>query len=180
MKHTMKIMIKSATSALLLLCMSSITNASSVDIIGYNNAEIQKTVVGVWSTNNKVNFNNAGTYSILLTDFGLGSAKSPSFGNNFNYLGAMISSSYGNIASATFDKNSKDPNVFLSFDITTPGDYWLSLFAVTDSNMNVGTFNVSLLDGNISPVPLPASFWLMATSLLGLFSFFRQSKAAKT
>jgi hypothetical protein len=159
-----------------LLCTSCFTQAASVDIINYGSPEIQKTVIGVWATNEKISFQSAGKYSILLTDFGL---TQQSFGNNFNHLGAMVSSSYGNLGSVTFDKNSTNPNAFLTFDVTTAGDYWLSLFAITDSSANVGTFNVSMLQGDVSPVPLPAAFWFMATSLLGLVSFARQNRASR-
>lgn len=160
----------------LLLCMySSFSAAESINLLNADNTEIQKTVIGVLATNEKITFSTSGTYSILLTDFGL---TNPNFGDSFSYLGAMISSSTDNIASITSDSNSSVANKFLSFDVVA-GDYWLNIFAITGSDTNVGTFNFKILEGATNPVPLPAAFWFMATSLLGLISFVRQSKAQK-
>lgn len=171
-----KNLIKS-TLPFVLLCAATGSHAASVEIIGRNDSEIQKTVIGVWATNEKVNFQNAGKHSMLLTDFGLSPQK---FGDNFNHLGAMISDSSGhNLGSITLDRNSNVANTFLTFDVGASGDYWLSIFAITDSSSNAGTFNLNMLQGDVSPVPLPAAFWFMATSLLGLVSFTRQSRAAK-
>lgn len=162
----------------LLACLPSLSHASSVNIIGNNAALNDMKISGVWGSNEKITFSASGTYSMLLTDAGLSSSRSTGFGSSFSYLGAMLSSASGTVASATFNRSSTERDRFVSFDINE-GEYWLSLFAITDSNVNVGTFNMSLLEGDISPVPLPAGFWFMATSLLGLFSFFRQSKAAR-
>jgi hypothetical protein len=165
------------TLPLLLLCSSAFSGAAEVNIMGYTSPEVQKTVIGVWATNERVSFQSSGKYSMLLTDFGSTTQK---FGDNFNHLGAMISDSSGhNIGSITLDQNSNVANSFFSFDVTSPGDYWLSIFAISDSNSNTGTFNLGILQGDVSPVPLPAAFWFMTTSLLGLFSFVRQNRAQK-
>lgn len=168
----LKTLIK-ATIPFVFLCTSAFSQAAAVGIEG--SSEIHKTVVGVWANNEKISFQSSGKYSLVLTDFGL---TSPGFANSFSHLGAMISDSYHNIASVEFDSNATNPNAFLTFDVTA-GDYWLSLFAITDSNSNVGTFNMNLLQGDVSPVPLPAAFWFMATSVLGLVSFVRQRRAEK-
>ena len=168
----LKTLIKAAVP-FVFLCASAFSQASAVDVIG--SSEIQKTVTGVWANNEKISFQSSGTYTLALTDFGL---TSPGFGNNFSHLGAMISDSYHNIASVEFNSNSTNPNALFTFDVEA-GDYWLSLFAITDSNTNVGTFNMSLLQGDVSAVPLPATFWFMATSVLGLVSFVRQRRAEK-
>lgn len=169
-------LIKHPLSILMLACASSIASAGNVDIVGAEGAEIQKTVIGVWSENQKISFQSAGTYSIYLTDFGSTTKK---FASSFNYLGAMISSTADNLASVTLSNNSTAAHSLMTFNITQGGDYWLSMFAITDSNTNVGTFNLSVFQGDVAPVPLPASFWLMSTSLLGFFSFLRQSKASR-
>ncbi len=168
----LKTLIK-ATLPLAMLCTSVLTQAADVNVLG--SSEIHKTVVGVWANNEKITFQTAGTYTMVLSDFGLGS---PSFGNNFSHLGAMISNSYKNIGSIELNSSSTNPNPFITFDVAA-GDYWLSLFAVTDSDTNLGTFNMNILKGDVSPVPLPAAFWFMATSILGLISFVRQRSAAK-
>lgn len=171
-----KALIKS-TLPFMLLCAATASHAASVDIISRNDSEIQKTVIGVWATNEKVSFQSSGKYSMLLTDFGSTTQK---FGDSFSHLGAMISDSSGhNLGSITLDRNSSVANTFFTFDVGSAGDYWLSIFAITDSNSNVGTFNLNLLQGDVSPVPLPAAFWFMASSLLGLVSFTRQNRAAK-
>ncbi len=171
-----KTFIKS-TLPFMLLCAASASQAAAVDIIGRKDSEIQKTVIGVWATNEKVNFQSSGKYSMLLTDFGSSPQK---FGDNFQHLGAMISDSSGhNLGSITLDRNSSVANTFFTFDVGSAGDYWLSIFAITDSNSNAGTFNLNMLQGDVAPVPLPAAFWFMATSLLGLVSFTRQNRAAK-
>ena len=169
----LKTLIK-VTLPIAMLCASVLTHAASVDVIG--SSEIQKTVTGVWATNEKISFKTSGKYTLSLTDFGL---TSPSFGNNFSHLGAMISNSVNNIASLELNSSSVNPNNFLTFNVTA-GEYWLSLFAVTDSNSNLGTFNMNILKGDVSPVPLPAAFWFMATSILGLISFVRQKSAANS
>lgn len=166
-----------STLPLALLCASTASYAGSVDIIGRNGSEVQKTVIGVWASNEKINFQSSGKYSMLLTDFG---STPQQFGDNFNHLGAMISDSSGhNLGSITLDRNSSVANTFFTFDVGTAGDYWLSIFAITDSSSNTGTFNLNMLQGDVAPVPLPAAFWFMATSLLGLVSFTRQNRAAK-
>lgn len=171
-----KTLIKSALP-LALLCATAASQGASVDIIGRNDSEVQKTVIGVWATNEKVSFQSSGKYSMLLTDFG---ATPQKFGDNFNHLGAMISDSSGhNLGSITLDRNSNVANTFFTFDVGSAGDYWLSIFAITDSSSNTGTFNLNLLQGDVSPVPLPAGIWFMVTSLLGLVSFARQNRAAK-
>jgi hypothetical protein len=156
----------------LLLSAASLVHAANINISGYENAEMQKSVIGTWASNEKVSIQNPGLYSLSLTDFGL---TNPNFGNSFSHLGAMLSNGSTNIASVTFDKNTMNPTNVFNFEITG-GDYWLSLFAITDSS-NAGTFNLRLLDNNPAPVPLPAAFWLMAASLFGLFSC--RKKAAK-
>lgn len=163
-----------ASLSILALGVASTSFAGAVNIAGTDGAEIQKTVIGVYSSNEKVHFNSAGSYSIVLTDFG---STDKQFGQQFNYLGAMVSSSYDNIGSAELNKYSTGAHDFYSFDITEAGDYWLSMFAITNSDSNAGTFNMSIVQGDVNPVPLPASFWLMATSLLGLASFARQNRA---
>lgn len=178
MKSAIRILQKPLISLCLLACLPSLAQASSVNIMGNNTELNDMRVSGVWGSSEKITFATSGKYSMLLTDAGLSSARSTGFGSSFSYLGAMLTSSNGAVASATFNRSSTERDRFVSFDITE-GEYWLSLFAITDSNENVGTFNMSLLEGDVSPVPLPAGFWFMATSLLGLFSIFRQRKAAK-
>jgi hypothetical protein len=165
-----------STLPLLLLCSTVFTQAASVDIIGRNSSEVQKTVVGVWATNERVSFQTSGKHSMLLTDFGSTPQK---FGDNFGHLGAMISDSSGHNIGSISLKNSDVANSFFTFDVSAPGEYWLSIFAISDSSSNTGTFNLGILQGDINPVPLPAAFWFMATSLLGLFSFVRQNRAQK-
>ncbi len=170
-----KTLLKS-TLPFVMLCAATASQAASVNIIGSNGSEVQKTVLGVWASNERVNFQSAGKYSMLLTDFGLTTQK---FGDNFNHLGAMVSDSSGhNLGSITLDRNSNVANTFFTFDVGAAGDYWLSIFAITDSSSNTGTFNLNMLQGDVSPVPLPAAFWFMATSLLGLVCFSRQNRAA--
>jgi len=159
---------------LTLLLAASAAQAGSVNLLDSSSPEIQRTVVGVWSNNQRLSFSEAGKYSVVLTDFG-----GNNFGDKFSYLGAMVSDSYHNLGSVTLNKNSYSPSAFLSFDVTAPGDYWLSLFAITNGTSNTGTFNFNLIQGDTNPVPLPAAFWFMTTSILGLISFARQRRAAK-
>ena len=50
-----KTLIKS-TLPFVLLCSAAASQAASVNIIGGTGSEVQKTVIGVWATNEKVNF----------------------------------------------------------------------------------------------------------------------------
>lgn len=172
----LKTILKLPLAILALSASINATHASNIDVLSSQDFEMQKTVVGVWSTNDRISFSKSGTYSILLSDFGL----SPNnFGDSFNYLGAMISSSTHNKASVELNQNSSAGHSFFTFDITA-GEYWLSMFAITDSRSNAGTFNFRILEGATNPVPLPAAFWLMLTSVLGLISFARQRRANKS
>ena len=112
-------------------CAASCAHAGSVEILGQTSgsAEIQKSVIGVWSTNQRISFSESGRYTMVLSDFGSTNKK---FGDSFSYLGAMISSSADNIASINVGNEMNTGNTLLSFDVTK-GEYWLSLFAITDS-----------------------------------------------
>ena len=121
------------------------------------------TVMGTWGYDDKVSFGSAGKYTMNLAE------TSPSF----DVLRATLYNNQGNIIDLLIDNNSARSTKG-SFNVGK-GDYYLSLFAITDSNYDTGQFEVYIdLFGNASPVPLPPAAILMASALMCAASFVRK------
>lgn len=131
-------------------------------------AKVQS-VSGVWTYNERISVSEGGNYALSLTDF--------DFLDQFDFVGAMISTPTEKLAEYTIDDGYRANSPAIEFEIDGAGDYWISLFAVTNATSNGGTFGINLqsLDG-VSEVPAPSALVLMLTSLLGLGSFARRWK----
>ncbi|MEY4589452.1 MAG: hypothetical protein RL497_1528 [Pseudomonadota bacterium] len=143
-----------------LLCGThQIASAATVDISASGSDSWNKTVVGTYIKNTKIKFSEAGTYSISLQD--------TDFGANFEMLGAMISSPSTKyvdlVLSADESANARQ------FKIDKAGDYFLNVFAITDSIRNPATFSLA-----VNAVPLPSAVIFMSSALMGLVAFMRR------
>lgn len=125
--------------------------------------QIVKTTYGVWVDNGKIYFDEAGTYTMQLTDL--------SFAETYEHVGAMISTTTESIAKIELKNGDPIDLNPISF-VVEEGEYWLSFFAIANSNSNVGTFGFDVA----AAVPLPPAALFMGTALLGLVSFSRQRK----
>ena len=82
-------------------------------------------------------------------------------------LGAMISSpstKYVDMVLAPEQKTKQQ-----NFNIDKAGDYFLSVFAISDSINRPATFNLS-----VNAVPLPSAVIFMSSALMGLVAFMRR------
>lgn len=144
---------------------ASICQAGSVEFGDYDGS-IVKTVTGVWSYNEKVEFSSSGTYKLNFADL--------NFGDQFDYVGAMISTSTQKLASITFTNGQPSSMLPLEFQVGEQ-EYWLSIFAFTNSASSVGTLGLDIdWVSDVSEVPAPPALILMLSSLLGLGSVFRR------
>lgn len=148
--------------------------AASVDISGIegvdsgNGGSFVKTSYGVWADNGKISFDESGRYTMQLSDL--------SFSDSYEHVGAMISTTSESIAKIELidgEPVNLNPVTF----VVDKGEYWLSFFAVTNSDSNLGTFG---FDVTAAAVPLPPAALFMGTALLGLASFSRQRKEVST
>lgn len=133
--------------------------AAKVEIAASGEDVWNKTVVGTYVKNTKINFSEAGIYTLSLKD--------TDFGANFEMLGAMISS-----PSAKYIDLVLAPDQLVQsarFNIQNGGDYFLSVFAITDSIKNPATFSLA-----VSAVPLPSAVIFMSSALMGLVAFMRR------
>jgi hypothetical protein len=133
--------------------------AAKVDIAASGSDAWNKTVVGTYVKNTKIKFSEGGTYTLSLQD--------ADFGANFEMLGAMISSPSTKYVDMVLAPDQK----LLSqrFTLQQGGDYFLSVFAITDSVKNPATFSLA-----VNAVPLPSAVIFMASALMGLVAFVRR------
>ncbi|MFO1367850.1 MAG: hypothetical protein U1F46_02570 [Marinagarivorans sp.] len=152
--------IKSAVfTAVVLAAASNLSQAASVDIAASGSDAWNKTLVGTYVKNTKIHFSDSGKYTINLQDTG--------FVGNFEMLGAMISSpstKYVDMVLAPEQKTKQQ-----NFNIDKAGDYFLSVFAISDSINRPATFNLS-----VNAVPLPSAVIFMSSALMGLVAFMRR------
>lgn len=142
------------------LCVGSLPAfAAKVEISASGTGTWNKTVVGTYVKNTKINFSDAGIYTLSLGD--------SDFGANFEMLGAMISS-----PSTKYVDLVLAPDQLMNsarFNIQKGGDYFLSVFAITDSIKNPATFSLA-----VNAVPLPSAVIFMSSALMGLIAFMRR------
>ncbi|HMW70753.1 MAG TPA: hypothetical protein PKD17_02975, partial [Cellvibrionaceae bacterium] len=114
-----------------LVGVSQLAAAATVDIAASGSDAWSKTVVGTYVKNTKIRFSESGKYTINLQD--------TDFGANFEMLGAMISSPSTKYVDMVLspEQSFKQRN----FTIDKAGDYFLSVFAITDSIKNPATFS---------------------------------------
>ncbi len=140
---------------------------AGLEIIDTEGLTYSKNVVGVWSMNTKIRAESDGGYYMKLSNL---ADSNLDFASKFKYLGVVVSSASEQLASIVL-KGEKD--VRLTEFTLESGEYWVSIFAITNRKTNIGEFKLELAE-----VPLPASFWFMFTSILGLVSFVRQKNAS--
>lgn len=163
MKHKLIVLLT------ILISVSSAVEAGTIDIGGSGNNEFVQSVVGTWANSQTISFSESGTYTMSLTDF--------SFGQSFETLGVMISTSVHTVARIIISADDIK-NQSLTFNINEGRDYWLSVFALT-GDKKVGAFGVNVVDGTLAPVPLPPAIVFFGTALLGFGSFIRQRKSTR-
>ena len=164
-----KTLIKCITSVIFVFaCKFSFAGSETVIIETSGGSDLVDSAIGVWSYNGRISFSGSETsYRVLFSDIGIG--------GEFDYLGGAISSATGVITEFDFNVGGSDIQQF-DFDIEA-GDYWLTLFAITDSATNIGTLG---LDFQLqSEVPLPASAWMMLSAIGALGLMKRKSLAKK-
>ena len=106
-------------------------DAATVDIAASGSESWNKTVVGTYIKNTKIKFSEAGKYTISLQD--------TNFGANFEMLGAMISSPSTKYVDMVLAPESMSNS--RQFTVDKAGDYFLNVFAITDSIL----FSMTLL-----------------------------------
>ena len=108
----------------------------------------------------------AGTYSLALMDHDLG--------ENFDFLGAMISTSTRKLASISFREGRRLEGEQMEFSVNADEEekYWISIFGITDNRFNMGTFGVEVgTDIDLAPIPAPPAIVFMMT----FFAWFRSA-----
>lgn len=134
-------------------------DAATVDIAASGSESWNKTVVGTYIKNTKISFSEAGKYTINLQD--------TDFGANFEMLGAMISSPSTKYVDMVLAPETMSNS--RQFTVDRAGDYFLNVFAITDSIRNPATFSLS-----VNAVPLPSAVIFMSSALMGLIAFMRR------
>ena len=133
-----------------------------------------KTVHGVFTYNESFTIDESGTYSLALMDHDLG--------ENFDFLGAMISTSTRKLASISFREGRRLEGEQMEFSVNADEEekYWISIFGITDNRFNMGTFGVEVgTDIDLAPIPAPPAIVFMMTSLLGLGALARRKMFKK-
>jgi hypothetical protein len=149
-------------STALLVGVNTIVLAAPVNISVSNSDTWNKSVVGTYIKNTKISFSNAGSYTLNLQD-----ADSSS---NFEMLGASIFSPSVKYVDLVLGVDNK--SISRDFKIDKAGDYFLNVFAITDSIANPTAFSLS-----VNAVPLPSAVIFLSSALMGLVAFMRRRPA---
>ena len=138
------------------------TLAATATIEGHG-ASLVETVQGTWAYNTKVNFDAPGAYKLTLTNF--------SFPTAFDALGVMVSTAKQSIV----DIVSYDGFGSLSKDFSVDkGSYYLSIFAISDRTLNLGTLGLAFESAHPTEVPLPPALVLLMSGAMTLMAFVRR------
>lgn len=140
--------------------------AATATIDGFGGADMVKTVQGTWAYNTKVTFDEPGAYRLTLTNF--------SFPAAFDAVGVMVSTASQKVV----DIVSYDSIGSLSklFD-ASQGAYYLSIFAVSDRTLDLGTLGIAFESANSSEVPLPPALVLLMSGVMTLMAFARRKQS---
>lgn len=161
MRYLKKIM---ATACLVLA--AGVAQAKTIEFGDYATGSMVKTVSGIWTYNEQISFSSSGVYKMSFKDL--------NFAGQFDYVGAMISTPDQKVASVTIKNGQSSAISPIEFQVGEK-EYWISLFAFTNSQANVGTLGLNIdWVGDVSEVPAPPAVVLMFTSLLGLVSLVRR------
>lgn len=156
-----------------LALVSGIAQAKTIEFGDYTTGggSMVKTVSGIWTYNEQISFDASGVYKMSFKDL--------NFAGQFDYVGAMISTPDQKVASVTIKNGLSSAISPIEFQVGEK-EYWVSLFAFTNSQGNVGTLGLDIdWVGDVSEVPAPPAVVLMFTSLLGLASLVRRQRARK-
>jgi len=150
----------------LMLCGTQAAMAATATIEGYGASDLVKTVQGTWAYNTKVNFDEPGAYRLTLTNF--------SFPATFDAVGVMVSTAkQGIVDIVSYDSLGSLSKLF-SVD---QGSYYLSIFAISDRQLNLGTLGVAFESVPASEVPLPPALVLLMSGVMTLMAFVRRKQA---
>jgi len=139
--------------------------AATATIDGYG-TDLVKTVQGTWTYNTKVNFDEPGAYKLTLTNF--------SFPGAFDAVGVMVSTAKQNIVDiVSYDRIESLSRLFN----VNEGAYYLSIFAISDRQLNLGTLGVAFQAADPSEVPLPPALVLLMSGAMTLMAFVRRKQA---
>lgn len=153
-------------ACVLMLCGTPAAVAATATIDGYGTADLVKTVQGTWTYNTKVSFDEPGAYRLTLTNF--------SFPGTFDAVGVMVSSAKQNIVDIiSYDKLESLSKLFN----VDGGSYYLSIFAISDRQLNLGTLGLAFESAGTSEVPLPPALVLLMSGAMTLMAFVRRRQA---
>lgn len=133
--------------------------AATVNIAATQSDTMNKSVVGTYIKNTKISFSDAGAYTISLQDTDINA--------NFEILGAMISSPSTKYVDMVLTKGGTGKT--RDFIVDKAGDYFLNVFAISESIANPTTFSLS-----VNAVPLPSAVIFMSSALMALVAFMRR------
>jgi hypothetical protein len=151
-----------AVSVLMLAGQAALAATANIDGFG---SELVKTVQGNWAYNTKVNFDAPGSYKLTLTNF--------AFPTTIDALGVMVSSATQNIV----DIVSYDKAESLSKEFSVNGgSYFLSIFAISDHSLNLGTLGIAFESAAPAEVPLPPALVLLMSGAMSLVGFVRRKQ----
>jgi len=141
--------------------------AATATIEGLDASDMVKTVQGTWVYNTKVSFDEPGSYKLTLTNF--------SFPSAFDAVGVMVSTATQKVADIiSYDSVESLSKVFSAGE----GSYYLSIFAVSDRALNLGTLGIAFNAATPDEVPLPPALVLLMSGAMTLMAFVRRKTAA--
>jgi hypothetical protein len=147
---------------LLVLAGSQGAVAATATIEGFDSSEFVKTVQGTWAYNTKVSFDEPGAYKLTLTNF--------KFPNTLDAVGVMVSSATQNFVDiVSYDKAESLTKLFN----VGQGSYFLSIFAISDRQLSLGSLGVSFQSAE---VPLPPALILLMSGAMSLMAFVRRKQ----
>ena len=138
-------------------------SAATATIAGQNASEMVQQVQGTYVYNTRISFDEPGAYKVTLTDF--------KFPGTFDAVGVMISSAKQKIVEVISYDHEGNLSKLFSADA---GDYYLSLFAVSDRQWNLGRFGLAFEAADPSDVPLPPALVLLMSGAMTLMAFVRR------
>lgn len=148
-------------AALLVLMGSHGAVAATASIEGFDSPDFVKTIQGTWAYNTKVSFDEPGAYKLTLTNF--------QFPNTLDAVGIMVSSATQNIVDiVSYDRAESLTELFN----VNQGSYFLSIFAISDRQLNLGTLGVNFQSA--AEVPLPPALVLLMSGAMTLLGFARR------
>lgn len=160
----MKVCFKLAAVSFL-ACAASVANAQMVEFGDYNGSMV-KTINGAWTYNQQLSFSSEGTYSLNLSDL--------EFRDQFEYFGVMVSTPSEKLAEFTYENGGASSVGPIEFEVGEQ-DYWISVFALTNSVYDVATLGLEIAwAGDMPQVPTPPAYVLMFSALVGLGTLARR------